>query len=205
MALLSDADRVKADSLGRKYQAEWEPIYREFGLAAPSRPDNVDPRYYNRKLAEGITKRIPNTDTRLSPKDFSFKELHNLEVAALEQDVFRGFEPQIKSVGLAAANHPDSVPPGEAMRRIEKVDQGGIKYIEWIGAMRDRNHPELGQRCFIEDFKPPVVMKARIRNPDMSPGWFTGNARPSQAGVGMDPPGWRDAYRSWQTQQGYLG
>jgi hypothetical protein len=27
----------------------------------------------------------------------------------------------------------------------------------------------------------------------------------SQAGVGMDPPGWRDAYRNWQHQQGYLG
>jgi hypothetical protein len=41
--------------------------------------------------------------------------------------------------------------------------------------------------------------------PDTHPGWFTGNVRASQGPIGMDPPGWRDAYRSWATQQGYLG
>jgi hypothetical protein len=167
--------------------------------------DGVDPKLYERQLALGITSRIPNTSTKPFPDKLSFEGAHNLEVAALEPSVYKVFEKQIKSVGLAAANHPDSVPAGEAMRRIEKTDSGGIKYIEWIGALRDRNNPHLGQRCFIEDFKPPVVLKARIRNPDMSPAWFNGNVRQSQAPVGMDPPGWRDAYRSWQTSQGYLG
>jgi hypothetical protein len=188
MELLSDADRMKADSLGRKYQAEWDPIYREFGVTAPPRPDNVDPQYYNRKLAEGITRRIPNTDTKPFPgNSLTFRQIHNLEVAALERDIYRGFEDQIKSVGLAAANHPDSVGPNEIMRRVEKIDPGGVKFIQWVGALRDKNHPELGQRSFIEDFKPPVILKAKIRNPDSSPGWFTGNTRVSQAGVGMDP------------------
>jgi hypothetical protein len=168
--------------------------------------DGVDPRLYERQLALGIVNRIPATDTKPFPgQSLTFKQVHKLDVLALEKDVFKGFEPQIRAAGLAAANHPDSVPPGEVMRRVEKVDQGGVKYIEWVGALRDKNRPDLGQRCFIEDFKPPVILKAKIRNPDMSPGWFTGNARHSQAPIGSDPPGWRDAYRSWQTQQGYLG
>jgi hypothetical protein len=89
------------------------------------------------------------------------------------------------------------------MRRIEKVDPGGTRFVEYIGALRE-DHPELGQRSFIEDFK-GQAFRAKIRNPDTHPGWFTGNARVSQAPIGMDPSGWRDAYRSWQHQQGYLG
>jgi hypothetical protein len=167
--------------------------------------DGVDPRLYERQLALGIVNRIPNTSTRPFPgRELTFKQLHKLDVLALERDIYKGFEDQIKSAGLAAANHPDSVPPGEAMRRVEKVDQGGIKYIEWIGALRDKNNPQLGQRSFIEDFKAPVF-RAKIRNPDTHPGWFTGNARVSQAPIGMDPPGWQSAFRNWQTQQGYLG
>jgi hypothetical protein len=205
MALLSNEDQMKADAVGRAYQAEWDPIYREHGVAAPPRMDGVDPRLYERQLALGITRRVPNTSTRpFSGNSITFGQIHNLEVAALERDVYKGFEDQIKSAGLVAANHPDSVPPGEAMRRVEKVDQGGVKYIEWVGAMRDKSNPELGQRCFIEDFKAPAF-RAKIRNPDTHPGWFNGNARVSQAPVGMDPPGWRDAYQRWQHQQGYLG
>jgi hypothetical protein len=166
--------------------------------------DGVDPRLYERQLALGITSRIPNTSTRPLPNNFSFKELHTLDVLALERDAYKGFKSQIKSVGLAAANHPDSVPAGEAMRRIEKVDQGGIKYIEWVGALRDKNHPELGQRSFIEDHK-ATIFRARIRNPDTDRDWFRANARVAPAPIGMDPPGWHAAFRNWQTQQGYLG
>jgi hypothetical protein len=163
--------------------------------------DGVDPQLYNRQLALGIVNRIPNTDTRPFADKPTFKQVHRLDVLALERDVYKGFEPQIKAVGLAAANHPDSVPPGEAMRRVEKVDQGGVKYVEWVGALRDKNHPELGQRSFIEDFKPPVILKAKIRNPDTNPGWFTGSARQAPAPIGSDPPGWRAAYQNWQHRQ----
>jgi hypothetical protein len=165
--------------------------------------DGVDPRLYERQLAQGITSRIPNTDTKPFPdKNLTFKQLHKLDVLALERDVYKGFEDQIKSVGLAAANHPDSVPPGEAMRRVEKVDQGGVKYIEWVGAPRADN-PALGQRSFVEDFK-GQAFRAKIRNPDTHPGWFTGNARVSPP-IGYDQSGWQSAYRNWQTSQGYLG
>jgi hypothetical protein len=167
--------------------------------------DGVDPRLYERQLALGITSRIPNTSTQPLPGNSrTFKAIHNLDVLALERDIYKGFEDQIKSAGLVAANHPDSVPSGEAMRRVEKVDQGGVKYIEWVGALRDKNNPQLGQRSFIEDHKGPCF-RAKIRTPDTHPGWFTGNARVSQAPVGMDPPGWQSAYRNWQASQGYLG
>jgi hypothetical protein len=205
MALLSDADRAKADSLGREYQAQWDEVYRAHGLSAPPRMDGVDPRLYERQLALGIVNRIPNTATRPFPgNSITFRQIHNLEVAALERDIYRGFEDQIKSAGLVAANHPDTVAPGEAMRRVEKVDSGGIKYIEWIGALRDKNNPKLGQRSFIEDFKAPVF-RAKIRNPDTHPGWFTGNARVSQGAVGYDQTPWQSAFQKWQIQQGYLG
>jgi hypothetical protein len=55
MALLSSEDQMKADSLGRRFQSEWDPIYREHGIAAPPRMDGVDPRLYERQLALGIT------------------------------------------------------------------------------------------------------------------------------------------------------
>jgi hypothetical protein len=131
--------------------------------------DGVDPRLYERRLAEGIINRIPNTDTKPFPdKNLTFKQIHKLDVCALERDVYKGFEDQIKSVGLAAANHPDSVPPGEAMRRVEKVDQGGTRYIEWVGALRDKNNPELGQRSFVEDFK-GMRSKRAFATPTLTP------------------------------------
>jgi hypothetical protein len=90
------------------------------------------------------------------------------------------------------------------MRRVEKVDQGGIKYVEWVGAMRDKNNPALGQRSFIEDFK-GQAFRAKIRNPDSSPEWFRSNARVSQGAVGYDQTPWQSAFQKWQTSQGYLG
>jgi hypothetical protein len=166
--------------------------------------DGTDPRLYERQLALGITSRVPATDTRPFADKPTFKHIHELDVLALERGIYKVFADQIKAVGLAAANYPDSVPPGEAMRRVEKVDQGGIKYIEWVGALRDKNNPQLGQRSFIEDFKAPVF-RAKIRNPDTHPGWFTGNARVAPAPIGYDQSGWQNAYRNWQASQGYLG
>jgi hypothetical protein len=200
MASLSDEERSRADAIGRSCQAEWDEVYRAYGITAPPRMDGVDPRLYERRLAEGITSRVPNTDTRPFADKPTFREIHNLEVAALDRGIYKVFADQIKAVGLAAANHPDSVPPGEAMRQIEKVDSGGIKYIEWIGALRDKNNPQLGQRSFIEDHKGPAF-RAKVRTPDTHPGWFTGNARVSQAPIGYDQSGWHGAYRNWQHQQ----
>ena len=115
MASLSADDQAKADSVGRAYQEAWDPIYREYGVTAPPRMDGVDPQLYERQLALGIVNRVPATDTRPFADKPTFKQIHELDVLALERDIYKVFADQIKAVGLAAANHPDSVPPGEGM------------------------------------------------------------------------------------------
>jgi hypothetical protein len=182
---------LRAQASARIFQERADNALQPWNIRAPAPVLGQDVHEYRRDLAVKLKKQLPENH-----------KLHKVQYRGLDDDILSNFEPQLYAAVHAEAHNPATVLPG-TMRKVEKVNPGGTKFVEYIGALRE-DHPELGQRCFIEDFKAPVF-RAKIRNPDTHPGWFTGNARVSQAGVGMDPPGWHDAYRSFQTSQGYLG
>jgi hypothetical protein len=68
-------------------------------------------------------------------------ELKPVQFRALENDVFEVFEPRLLKECKKAAYRADSVSHGQ-MRRVEEVDQNGLKMVKWVG-----------QQSFIEDFK----------------------------------------------------
>jgi hypothetical protein len=182
---------LQAQASARVYQERADNALQLWNIRAPAPVLGQDVHEYRRDLAVKLKKQLPEDH-----------KLRKVQYRGLDDDILSNFEPQLYAAVRAEAHSPATVPPGE-MRKIEKVNQGGTKFVEYIGALREDN-PSLGQRSFIEDFKGPAF-RARIRNPDTHPGWFTGNARVASASIGYDQSGWHDAYRSFQTTQGYLG
>jgi hypothetical protein len=188
---MSRAQLLQAQAAARVFQERADNALQPWNIRAPAPVLGQDVHEYRRDLAVKLKKQLPEDH-----------KLRKVQYRRLDDDILANFEPQLYAAVHAEAHNPATVLPGE-MRKVEKVNQGGTKFVEYIGALRE-DDPRLGQRSFIEDFK-GQAFRAKIRNPDTHPGWFTGNARVSQAPIGMDPSGWHGAYRNWQTQQGYLG
>jgi hypothetical protein len=182
---------LRAQASARIFQERADNALQLWNMRAPAPVLGQDVREYRRDLAVKLKKQLPENH-----------KLRKVQYRGLDDDILSNFEPQLYAAVHAEAHNPATVLPG-TMRKIEKVNQGGTKFVEYIGALRE-DHPELGQRCFVEDFKAPVF-RAKIRTPDTHPGWFTGNARQAPAPIGYDQSGWHAAFRNWQTQQGYLG
>jgi hypothetical protein len=193
---MSIVDHMSRDQLlqmqasARTYQERYDTALAPWDQRAPAPVLGQDIDTYRRETLVKMKK--------LLPEDHKLR----IPVRKMPNDVLDVFDPQICKAVHDAANDPYTVPPGQ-MRAVPKVNQGGTRVVEYVGALREDN-PRLGQRSFIEDFKGPAF-RARIRNPDTHPGWFTGNARAAPAPIGYDQSGWQSAYRNFQVSQGYLG
>jgi hypothetical protein len=182
---------LQAQASARVYQERADTALSPWNIRAPAPVLGEDVAKYRRDLAVKLKRLLPANH-----------QLHKVQYRGLDDQTLSVFEPQLFKAVRDAAHNPETVPPGE-MRRVEAVDPGGTRYVKYIGALRE-DDPRLGQRSFIEDFK-GQAFRAKIRNPDTHPGWFNGNARVSPAPIGYDQSPWQNAFRNWQTQQGYLG
>jgi hypothetical protein len=126
----SREQELQVQASSRIHQARYDEALQPWGMRAPERILGEPIDDYRRRLAIKAK--------RLLPEDH---ELRQVQFKALDNDVLDNFEPQLLKDCMSAAYRADSVPLG-TMRRVEKVDQNGLKTVEWIG-----------QRSFVEDFK----------------------------------------------------
>jgi hypothetical protein len=89
-----------------------------------------DPDHYRRRLLIQAKNQLPDDH-----------EYRGVTIKRLPSNALEPYEDLIYPACKDAAFRADSVPMGE-MRRVEKIDQNGLKTVEWIG-----------QRSFVEDFK----------------------------------------------------
>jgi hypothetical protein len=86
--------------------------------------------------------------------------LYQVQMRQLRADALQALEPQVLQACVVEANNPAHVPPGE-LRKIEEYDEyGKVRTIKFIG-----------QESFVKAMGRPG-RRARIRNPENSPGWF---------------------------------
>jgi hypothetical protein len=163
------------------------------GTRARQRVEGEDVEAYRRRLAIQAKRMLPISDDKPSPDSTAtFNDLRNLQLRRMPPDVFAGFEGQIYDACAKAVARNDTVPPGE-MRMIKRTDPQ-------TGATMNLFY---GQRSFIEDLKAPAF-RARIRNPDTHPGWFTGSARQAPAPIGYDQSPWHRAFLQHQISEGHV-
>jgi hypothetical protein len=81
-------------------------------------------------------------------------ELKQVQFRALRNDAFKVFKPRLQKECRDAAYRADSVSAGE-MRRVEEVDQNGLKTVKWIG-----------QQSFVRDFAAPIRYVLGFRTPE---------------------------------------
>lgn len=121
---------LQMQASARVYQAEWDEAFQPWGFRAPAPIIGQMPDEYDRDMAVLAKKQLA-----------ADSELKQVQFRSLRNDAFEVFKPQLQKECKDAASRADSVPSGQ-MRRVEKIDQNGLKTVEWIG-----------QRSFVEDFK----------------------------------------------------
>jgi hypothetical protein len=114
----------------RVYQARYDNAFEPWGAraAAPVLGQDIDT--YRRNLLIQAK--------RLLPEDH---QLRKIQVRHLPADILDGFEPQILKACRETATRNDTVPFDAPLRRVEDIDQNGMKIVKWIG-----------QRSFTHDF-----------------------------------------------------
>jgi hypothetical protein len=184
---------MRERSIATSYQAKADACFAEWGTKARQRVEGEDVEAYRRSLAIQAKRMLPISDDRPSSNyTATFNDLRNLQLRRMPPDIFAGFEGQIYDACAKAVARNDTVPVGET-RMVRRTDPQ-------TGATMNLFY---GQRSFIEDLKAPAF-RARIRNPDTHPGWFTGSARSAPAPIGYDQSPWQKAYRKFQISQGHL-
>ena len=96
------------------------------------------PRTSERRRSDHYRRRLLIQAKNQLPDDHEYR---GVTIKRLPSNALEPYEDLIYPACKDAAFRADSVPTGE-MRRVEKVDQNGLKTVEWIG-----------QRSFVEDFK----------------------------------------------------
>jgi hypothetical protein len=184
---------LRQRSIAEHYQQRADAAFLEWGTRAKQRVEGENVEDYRRSLAIQAKRMLPISDDKPSPDSVAtFNDLRNLQLRRMPLDVFERFEPQIYDACAKAVARNDTVPAGET-RMIRRTDpQTGATMTLFYG-----------QRSFIEDFKAPAF-RARIRNPDTDPGWFTGSARRAPAPIGCDQSAWHRAFQQHQISQGYV-
>jgi hypothetical protein len=129
---------LQIQSAARVYQARADDAFAPWGMRAKEPTIGEDPDRYRRKLMIQAKNQLPEGH-----------EFRNITVNRLPADALEAYEPLFFKACREAAFRPDSVPPNE-MRRVEDVDQNGMKIVKWIG-----------QRSFVHDFTIPG-RRARI-------------------------------------------
>src|SRR5262245_29052665 len=132
---MTRAQLLQAQSAARVYQERADNALSPWNMRAPAPVLGQDVHEYRRDLAVKLKKQLP--------EDHS---LRKVQYRRLDDDILSNFEPELYAAVRAEAHNPATVPPGQ-MRKIEKVNQGGTRFVEYIGALRE-DHPELGQRSF---------------------------------------------------------
>ena len=127
---LTREQELQVQASSQVIQARYDEAFQPWGMRAPERVIGEPIDDYRRKLAIKAKK--------LLPEDHEYRQV---QFRQLRDDAFDVFEPQLLKDCKSAAYRADSVPLGE-MRRVEEVDQNGLKTVKWIG-----------QRSFVEDFK----------------------------------------------------
>jgi hypothetical protein len=112
---------LQVQESARVYQARADSVFQEWGFRAPAPPLGQDPEEYRRDLCIMAKRQIPYGH-----------EMRIKNLRKLPRDVFEAFEPQIYNACREAAKSPDSAAPGE-MRRVERTDSNGLKFVEWLG------------------------------------------------------------------------
>jgi hypothetical protein len=185
--------QLREREIATSYQSKADSVFASWGTRARQRTEGEDIEAYRRSLAIQAKRMLPVSDAKPSPNHTAtFNDLRNLQLKRMPADIFERFEGQVYQAAAAAAERNDTVPPGET-RMIRRTDpQTGATMTLFYG-----------QRSFIEDFKGPAF-RARIRNPDTDPGWFTGSARRAPAPIGCDQSAWHRAFQQHQISQGYV-
>jgi hypothetical protein len=139
---------IQVQATARAYQAKADSALEPWGIRAPAPVvgENLDD--YRRRVAILCKRQLPDGH-----------ELRRVQIRQLPDNALPVFEDKIYAECKASAMRPDSVAPGE-LRRVETVDQNGLKIVNWIG-----------QECFVKEFTQPG-RKVRIRSPATDPGWF---------------------------------
>jgi hypothetical protein len=90
-------------------------------------------------------------------------ELRKPQYRSMPDDAFKIFEPQLRRAVYETALRPDTVPVGQ-LRRVEQVDQNGLKIVSWIG-----------QESFVRDMGRPGRRVISFRTDQ---GFFDASGRP---------------------------
>jgi hypothetical protein len=124
---------MRLQAAARVYQQRYDDALQPWAVRAPAPVLGEDINEYRAKLAILAKHQLPPDH-----------QLRKVQYRRLDSDVFDNFEPQLLRACRQEAYNPASVPPGE-YRKVVEIAPDGMKIVKWIG-----------QRSFIEDFKPPV-------------------------------------------------
>jgi hypothetical protein len=185
--------QLRQREIATAYQQRADSVFQNWGTRARQRTEGEDIEAYRRSLAIQAKRMLPVSDAKPS-SDYTatFNDLRGLQLRRMPSDVFERFEGQVFDACAKAAERNDTVPAGQ-MRMVRRIDpETGVTMNLFYG-----------QRSFIEDFKAPAF-RARIRNPDTDPGWFTDSARRAPAPIGYDQSAWHRAFQRHQISQGHV-
>jgi hypothetical protein len=131
MATYDQTMRMQASA--RVYQQRYDDALQPWDLRAPAPVLGEDIAEYRAKLAILAKHQLPPDH-----------QLRKVQYRRLDSAIFDNFEPQLLRACRQEAYNPATVPPGE-YRKVVELDGNGMRMVRWVG-----------QRSFIEDFKPPV-------------------------------------------------
>jgi hypothetical protein len=121
----------RMQSSARMYQERFDDALSPWDRRAPAPTLGQSVNDYRRETLVQMKKLLPpNHKLRIPVRD-------------LRSDALNVIEPQICRAVRAEAHNPATVPPGE-FRKVIKVDDNGMKMVEWIG-----------QRSFVDQFTRP--------------------------------------------------
>jgi hypothetical protein len=123
---------LQAQASARVFQERADDALSPWDIRAPAPVLGQDVREYRRDLAVKLKRMLPEEH-----------ELRKVQYRRLDDATISIFEPQLYRAVQAEAHNPANVPPGE-YRRVVKIDQNGMKQVDFIG-----------QRHFVHEFTRP--------------------------------------------------
>jgi hypothetical protein len=106
----------------REHQAEFNDVFAEWPMEAPSILADEGVREYERRLAKLAKRQLP----------VSNEIRRKVQVNQLADDAFKVIKPQIYAACKEAIYDPQTVPPGQ-LRMLEVKDGNRLKYRTFIG------------------------------------------------------------------------
>ena len=117
---------LQIQSSARVKQAQWDEIFQPWGMRAPEPVFGQLPDEYDREMAVKAKKLLPDEH-----------KLRETKYWRLRNDAFEALKPQLQNEVKDAAYRADTVPLGGPLRRVEKIDQNGLKM--WSGSASVRS------------------------------------------------------------------